>query len=237
MVSENTTDGAPRGATEIAADAGTDGGEASSPPEMTLNKALLLLALQAAGMIAFSLVLWDLSRRPIAEFVTISGPQILQGLALGLVLSGVAHMLFRAFPRQSEALVRMQAKTYSFLGPRLGWPAIVLISLCAGVGEEALFRGGAQTLLGDYLGPAAAIAIVSAVFALVHMGKPVITALLLVIGLIFGTIYALTGSLLTVMIGHALYDMWALRHLHNEFLRLGIVGAQPEALANPAHPG
>ena len=128
----------------------------------------------------------------------------------------------------------MQAETYAFLGPKLGMPAIVFISLCAGVGEEALFRGGLQTFLGDYLGAPLAIVLSSAVFAAIHLGKPVITLLLLVVGLIFGTVFWLTGSLLAVTIGHALYDIWALRYLHCEFLRLGLVG-EPAPLANGAN--
>lgn len=201
--------------------------------KVTLRQALWVLAAQAAVMVGLGLVLWDIANRPIAEFVTLSGKEALHGLLFGAVLIAVGWTSFRAFPRASEALVRMQAQTYEFLGPKLGWPAIVLISLCAGIGEEALFRGGLQTWLGDFIGPVAAIGISSAVFGAIHFGKPAITALLLGVGVIFGSMYWATGSLLTVMIGHATYDIWALRYLHQEFLRLGLVGKAPP-LANPA---
>ena len=204
------------------------------PPPIPLRKVVALLALQAVGMGAIGALLWRLSGREQAGFVSLSALQALQGLALGLALIAVAYALFRALPRISERLVRMQADTYAFLGPRLGWPAIVAISICAGAGEEALFRGGLQTLLGDYVGVPLAIALSSAMFALIHCGKPAITALLLVIGAIFGIVFWLTGSLLAVMVGHALYDIWALRYLHREFVRLGLAGDPPPPLANPA---
>lgn len=202
--------------------------------EISLGKAMVLLGFQAIGMIALGQWLWSLSGREKAGFVSVSMTEVLQGLALGAALIALAFTMFRGLPRISEALVRMQAETYAFLGPKLGMPAIVFISLCAGVGEEALFRGGLQTFLGDYLGAPLAIVLSSAVFAAIHLGKPVITLLLLVVGLIFGTAFWLTGSLLAVMIGHALYDIWALRYLHCEFLRLGLVG-EPAPLANGAN--
>ena len=210
---------------------------AGDKPPITLGKAMMLLAFQAIGMVAIGGLLWHWSGRADADFVTLSTVQMLQGLALGLALVALAFALFRGFPRGSEKLVRMQARTYGFLGPKLGLPAFVFISLCAGVGEEALFRGGLQTFLGDHVGVPAAIALSSAVFAMIHLGKPVITALLLAVGAIFGTVYALTGSLLAVMVGHALYDVWALRYLHNEFVRLGLVGGDAPRLANPPDAG
>ena len=44
----------------------------------------------------------------------------------------------------------------------------------------------------------------------------------------------LTDSLLRVMITHTLYDIWALRYLHREFVRLGLVGEHVAPLANRA---
>lgn len=207
---------------------------AEPAPPISLRKALVVLALQAIGMGAIGAFLWRWSGREQAGFITFSTVQLLQGLALGLALIAIAYALFRGLPRISERLVRMQADTYAFLGPKLGWPAIVIISICAGAGEEALFRGGLQTFLGDYVGVPLAIALSSAVFAVIHLGKPAITALLLVIGAIFGIVFWLTGSLLAVMVGHALYDIWALRYLHREFQRLGLVGGPPPPLAKSA---
>jgi uncharacterized protein len=209
--------------------------EPAPPRQVILGAAVVLLAVQSSVMTSLGLLLWHWSGRDAAAFVTISASQVLYGVALGLALIALAFALFRGFPAVSEKLVRMQAETYAFLGPRLGMPAIVFISLCAGVGEEALFRGGMQTLLGDRVGAPGAIALSSAVFAAIHLGKPVITALLFVVGVIFGAAYWLTESLLAVMIGHALYDVWALRYLHREFVRLGLVGDEARSLANPGN--
>jgi uncharacterized protein len=224
----------------MAPEAGDTGGAAAATPakrEVKLSTALVLLTFQALAMTALGGLLWTWSGRPRNAFVTFSVAQAAQGLALAILLILAALAIFRGFPRAGEALVRMQAGTYAFLGPRLTWPGIVAISLCAGVGEEALFRGGVQTYLEGLIGPIAAIAVSSALFAAVHLGKPIITMLLFVIGVVFGLCFWLTESLLTVMIGHTLYDIWALRYLHREFLRLGLVRAADPSLANPTPEG
>jgi membrane protease YdiL (CAAX protease family) len=222
----------------MVADEARDTDEPVPQRTITLGKAVVLLACQSGVMIAMGMLLWHLSGRDAAAFVTVSAAQAIQGLALGLALIALAFALFRGLPRVGETLVRMQAETYAFLGPRLGLGAIGFISLCAGVGEEALFRAGMQTFLGDHVGAPVAIALSSAVFAAIHLGKPVITLLLFVVGAIFGTVYWLTGSLLAAMIGHTLYDIWALKYLHGEFVRLGLLDEKPPPpLANPVPPG
>ena len=62
------------------------------------------------------------------------------------------------------------------------------------------------------------------------LAAALIGAIILVVGVIMGLVYWWTGSLLTVMIGHALYDVWALRRLHLEFIRLGYAPVTDDAV-------
>ncbi len=207
---------------------------ASTAPDMSRNQLLAALAAQCAVMVAIGLALWWWSGRRLSAFASFSPGELGFGigLALALILSAVA--LWRVFPRAGERLVRLQADQYAFLVPHLTWPVIVAVSLCAGLGEEALFRAGLQTFLGDHLGAPAAIAVSSALFAVIHLGKPVVTALLFLIGCLFGVIFWWTGSFLIVAVGHAVYDVWALRYLQGELVRLDLIGAPALPLANPA---
>jgi uncharacterized protein len=216
--------------------------------EKASGRMIAALSAQAAVFAGLGLLLWIWSGRAAGDFVILSWTGALTGVALAAALILLAFVLFRGFPNIGERLVRLQAPTFSLLGPRLGWLPIVLLSLGAGIGEEALLRAGLQTLLGDHLGPMAAILLSSAAFAAIHWAKPVITALLFVIGAIFGVAFWYTGSLLAVMIGHALYDMWALRYLHREMHRLNLFDQpkprpepepepQPAPLVNSRGPG
>ena len=198
--------------------------DATGVPRRQLKPAAIaaLVAAQNLVFAGLGLLAWYWSGRPVHAMVELSDTALALGIVLGVVLVGIAWAFFRGFPRIGDRLVELQADTYRFLGRDLRWPTIIIIALAAGIGEEMLLRGGLQTLLGDYVGPLFAIVLASAIFAAIHLAKPVITALLFVIGIVFGTVYTLSGSLLAVMIAHALYDVWALRYLHGEFVRLGV---------------
>lgn len=185
-----------------------------------------LLFAQAAAFTGIGLAAWHYSGRDPAEFVRFSWRAVIEGLALAAGFIAAAAALFRLSPALSERLVRMQAETYRFIGRDAGMPLFVAISLAAGIGEEALFRGGLQTLIGDHLGVPLAIVLVSAAFAAIHRARPLVTAILFVVGALFGAAYWYTGSLLAVMIGHVLYDIWAIAYLHREMARLGLFDAR-----------
>lgn len=212
----------------------------ASQRDLSPGKIAILLASQATVFVALGMLLWHLTGRELAAFLMPSLADGLEGIALGTALIVIAWTIFASFPTLADRLVRLQVDTYRFLGPRLPAWAIGAIAVSAGVGEEALFRAGLQVWLGDQLGPIAAITIASGLFAAFHLGKPIITALLFGVGALFGVVYWLTGSLLTVMVGHVIYDVFALRWLHRSFLRLGLFddpeGSAPAPLANPADP-
>lgn len=219
----------------------TTGASAGLPasPAISTGKALVALAAQGVLFTLAGLGLWWWSGREPGSFVSFSPAQAAMGVGFGAALIAIAATLFHAFPKASEHLIRLQSDTYRFLGPNLGWPAVIIISLVAGISEEAALRGGLQTVLGDHVGEVAAIGIASALFAALHLARPLITGLLFVIGILFGVVYWQTGSLLTVMVGHVLYDVWALRYLNREMHRLGLFDEpdpSPAPLANTADP-
>ena len=189
---------------------------------MTLSEILRMIGLQALFFVAVGVGLWWFSGRNPLAFVTVDVRQIGLGLAFGLGLIAVALALFVSFPRFSEMLCREQAQNFAFLEKGFSMPAIIFVSLCAGIGEEALFRAGLQTLLSDYLPISAAILISATLFTLIHFSKPIIAALIFVIGCAFGIVYWLTESLLAVMIAHAVYDVFAIWYLQRELNRLGL---------------
>ena len=195
--------------------------------DMSVPRVLFIIGLQALAFIAVSLALWSLSDRPLAAFVTFGAGEAGLGLALALALIATSAALSAALPGYVEWLVRSQARNYPFLKHGLSLRAIVFVSLCAGIGEEAFFRGAMQTLLGDVLPMPVALALASALFALIHFAQPFISALIFVIGCLFGVVYWQTGSLLTVMVAHAVYDVYALWALQRAMHRFGVFDEEP----------
>ncbi len=177
--------------------------------------------------------LWVLSGQEILQFVTIDLWQVSLGIAIGLGMIAVAAATFSLFPSYSEKITRLQSKNFAFLEKRMTMPVIIFMSICAGVGEEALFRGGLQTFLGGYVPIWLAIALSSIVFMLIHYARPLIAVIIFIIGSIFGVIYFWTGSLLAVMIGHAVYDVYAFWFLKREMHRLSLFEQPDESKPEP----
>ncbi len=190
--------------------------------DIPTSKLLTLTAFQAICFTVIGLGMHQFSGRAIAGFISAAAWEIALGAALagGLIFIGAA--LLRFFPGYGDWLIRSQAGSYPFLRNRLSLRAIVFISICAGLGEETLFRGGVQVLLSNYLPVMAAILLASLMFALIHFAQPAISAIILVIGAIFGAAYWYTGSLMAVIIGHAVYDVYALWALQEGMHRLRV---------------
>ena len=103
-----------------------------------------------------------------------------------------------------------------------GWSVIqlVILSLAAGVAEEALFRDAIQGGLAERIGTPFAIILASALFGASHMLTWTYGILAALIGVYLGVLYVLTGNLLAPMITHFLYDavflIWSLKGQRRE---------------------
>jgi len=95
---------------------------------------------------------------------------------------------------------------------------LALISVLAGMCEEALFRGFIQTWIGTWTSPVLAIAGAAVIFGLTHAISRPYVVFVTVLGAALGILYHLTGSLASVMLAHAVYDFialyWGSRMLH-----------------------
>ncbi len=91
---------------------------------------------------------------------------------------------------------------------------LILISICAGVGEELLFRGWLLYWLAGFDGAnnptmfeyAAALVASSIAFGLVHPITKLYVFLATLMGVYFGLLVLLTGNLLVPIAAHAAYD-------------------------------
>ncbi|HZR77871.1 MAG TPA: CPBP family intramembrane glutamic endopeptidase [Chthoniobacterales bacterium] len=93
---------------------------------------------------------------------------------------------------------------------------LYLVIVVAGFGEETFYRGWMFERLGKLFGHSfaakiAAVAITTSLFAIVHypeQGWPGVEQAL-VMGLVFGSIFAITGQIFLLMIMHATFDLTA----------------------------
>lgn len=183
----------------------------------------LSLGIQTAIFVSLGYGLWTISGRDSSTFVNVSWREISLGLAIGSGLIAAMEALFRGFPEWGEKIVRLQVHQLTVFGYPLSPAAIVFIAACAGMGEEALFRAGLQPLATDHLPAVLAVVLASIPFTLVHASKPLVAVAQFVIGCLLGSAFFYTGSLLSVMIGHAVYDVFALWRLQREIQRLDLI--------------
>ncbi len=94
---------------------------------------------------------------------------------------------------------------------RPGLPALLVVGLGAGIGEEIMFRGVLFRIVEEGAGTWAALVVSALFFGAVHIGNPGATvwssaAIAIEAGLLFGLIYHLTRSLPLCMGLHASWN-------------------------------
>jgi hypothetical protein len=114
---------------------------------------------------------------------------------------------------RAAALEKIRARideAVTSLFAHASWPTLAAVSLAAGFGEEALFRGFLQGGLERVVGAAPALVLASVVFGLVHPVTAAYVALASALGLYLGMLWIWTGNLLAPILAHAVYDFVAL---------------------------
>ena len=185
------------------------------------NLASLILLQGLVGLAAGGAIWW-ISGRALAGFVTWREHDLIVAAAASLFLVAAMQSIVLAFPGFLHWSADQQRMLFAH-GRCYSRRHILLIAVGAGVGEEALFRGGVQTFLGDHIPAWAAILSVSLVFAALHRGSRSAFAFVFAISLAFAGLFFVTGSLLGAMIAHTAFDVWALTVVQREYVRQGLV--------------
>lgn len=137
------------------------------------------------------------------------GTALFWGLA-GSVATYLLIMLVSRLPGLLRDSLESQLDQLHRFACDYSWTVLIALSVFAGVGEELLFRGAIQGGLAQHLPDAVAIVVASVLFGLVHYLSFTYFVLATGLGLVLGTAYAMTDSLLLVMVWHGVYDMIAL---------------------------
>jgi uncharacterized protein len=142
---------------------------------------------------------------------------ILFGIALKLVMKSIVMPLLGA-PAINEP--------FHFLAhnpAEVPWMLYVIV-VGAGFGEETIFRGWAFERFGKLLGTApwaraVAILFTAAWFGHAHYGLQGMPGVqnAFVVGLVFGTVFALSGQLFVLMIAHVAFDLTAFALIYWEW--------------------
>ena len=154
-------------------------------------------------LIAYLILVKWIERRRVTELAPATLiPQGLLGLALGLVLFSIVV----------GVLYVLGSYHVTGTNPNAAWlPALLVVGLGAGIGEEIMFRGVLFRMVEEGLGTWAALLVSALFFGAVHMGNPGATlwssaAIAIEAGLLFGMLYHVTRSLPICMGLHAAWN-------------------------------
>ena len=184
-----------------------------TPRGLLWRSAVVYALMTAAGLAVMGLVHKNLAPSLYWPSAPRDGARL---LAIGGLSALVLHVMSYFFEEWFASYRRLKALVVALLGP-CSLPAAIYLSLATAFGEEILFRGALQPLVGLF--PAALL------FGLLHMGRDGLASTwslwALLAGLLLGWVYQETASLWPPIIGHFLVNMTSilsLRRLYQRFL-------------------
>ena len=181
---------------------------------------LVIAAAQIVAPLSAVLVLvWArLSHTPLREIGYVRPKSWIGSLALGIIFGCAFKLLMKAIVMPLLGAPAINSVYHYLIGNRAALLGLVFTMIVgAGFGEKTIFRGYLFERLGKLFGTgiSAKVSIVlltSAVFALGHysnLGLPGVEQAV-VTGLVFGTIFAITGRIWMLMCAHAAFDLTAI---------------------------
>jgi membrane protease YdiL (CAAX protease family) len=173
----------------------------------------------------FVLVWVWLSRTPWREIGYVRPESWTRTIVVGIVFGVAFKFLMKAVVMPLLGAPPINQAYHFLAGNTAALPGMVFVLIfTAGFGEETYFRGWMFERLGKLLGSSvwAKIFIVlftSALFSAAHyptQGFPGVEQAIIT-GLVFGTILALTGRIVMLIIAHAAFDLTALAMIYWDF--------------------
>ena len=168
---------------------------------------------------AILVLLWAWrSQTPWREIGYVRPKSWIGSLAVGIVFGCTFKLVMKAIVMPLLGAPEINSAYHYLIGNRAALPGLVFMMIVgAGFGEETIFRGYLFERLGKLFGTGAGakvsiVLLTSAVFALGHyanLGLPGVEQAIIT-GLVFGTIFAVTGRIWMLMCAHAAFDLTAI---------------------------
>jgi membrane protease YdiL (CAAX protease family) len=135
----------------------------------------------------------------------------LVGAGAGFLMAAATYLLYPALARLSPFVATDTARLYaSFRALRPITASLALLPVVTG--EELVWRGVVQTELVRRLGPWRGVTLAALAYALAHapLGSPLLVAVALLCGIVWGALRAASASLVPTLVAHLLWDILVL---------------------------
>jgi membrane protease YdiL (CAAX protease family) len=175
---------------------------------MSPQRVLAIALLTQGGLIA--LAWWFARALDLPPQWGVPLRDVITGLFSALILAGANYLLLTRAPSNwmVDGIRSAYRETIVPLFGGLSMPGAIAIGAAAGIGEEWLFRGIVQPLVG--------LIAASVLFGVAHVGGVRMLPFgvwATGMGLIMGTLTIVTGGLTAPIVAHGVYDMLALEYI------------------------
>lgn len=167
---------------------------------------------------AILVLVWAwLSRTPWREIGYVRPTSWVRTLIIGIVFSAAFKLVLKALVMPLLGAPAINQAFHFLVGNRAALPGILfLIIVGAGFGEETVFRGYLFERFGKLFGTSAwgktlTVALTSALFGVIHYPLQGLAGAeqATIVGLVFGTIFALRRQIFLLIIAHVAFDLMA----------------------------
>jgi CAAX protease family protein len=178
---------------------------------------LKMAVIVEGGLALVALFIAWLFSVPLRDLFATNCSQFIQSLARGFVATLPMLAVFWWLVHSSwPSMLRLRDHVHEFVDEMFHDATamqLAFVALLAGVGEELLFRGVLQSLVGRWTTPVFALIAVSLLFGLLHAVSRLYFVLATVVGVYFAWLALRFHDLVAPMTAHTLYDFAALVYL------------------------
>jgi uncharacterized protein len=169
------------------------------------------------GLALIAVVLAWLFRVSLRDMFPAIGPSLVSAIARGLLATLPMLAIFLLLVNSNWPMLRQLREQVQWLidemFPSRSIGQFAMVAVLAGVGEELLFRGALQSILGNWTTPVIGLMITSLLFGLAHALSKLYFAFAVAVGAFLGWMTLRYNDLVAPMVAHGVYDFLALAYL------------------------
>ena len=169
------------------------------------------------GLALLAVVLAWLVSVPLRDLFPTTGELLVRSVVRGLLATLPLLVIFWLLVNSNWPMMRALRDQVQWLidemFPSRSIAQFAVVALLAGVGEELLFRGAAQSILAKWTSPMIGLAATSLLFGLAHALSKLYFIFAVVVGAFLGWMTLEYNDLVAPMVTHAFYDFLALVYL------------------------
>lgn len=172
------------------------------------------------GLALAALVVAWLFRVTLRDMFPAAGPPLVKAILRGLLATLPMLVIFWLLVNSNWPMMRQLREQVQWLidemFPSRSIGQFAMVAILAGVGEELLFRGTLQSVLGSWTSPVIGLVITSLLFGLAHALSKLYFLFAVAVGAFLGWMTLRYNDLVAPMVAHGVYDFLALVYLSRQ---------------------